>query len=686
MDMGSGDHGRHAGHRSDPLEAAGAGVIAFDVFRIDSARRCLMRDGTRMRIQQKPLDVLTYLARNRARVVPREELLERFWPRAVNEEALTRCISTIRRRLGDVRDPPRYIETLWGRGYRFIAATEQAAEATRPPHDSMPVNAVENLHSPRPAGPVGAGFTAASRSDAGAISRWPRRLALGLIAITLALGSGFIFFSDLTERPAGPAVQGLAVVPMAAGMGTEDWFAAALTDRLVETVSRIEGVRVVTQESAARFSTRSDPAEIGRQLDVDAALLTHLEQDGDRMLLRARLVSTSDGSILWSFSTAPAVDEIDDNQVRQLARSVARRLWANLQLRESDRLVDRRAYQHYLRGRYYWNQRSGAALAAAIRNYEAALRLEPDYVDALLGLADSWLVMPLYLAVQPNEAFPEARAAAERALELDPGAAHAHAVLGVIAMQYDWEWGEAEAHLRRALTLNPNDATAEQWLGELHCYRLREAECLEHLRAASGLDPLSPVLRMMRGSPALFSGDFRAAVADYSAAIAEVPEFPLLRYALGLAYVGLEDWDRAIESYEASLPNLSLAVVGGPMAYALGRRGATAEARALVADLERLADSEYVPPMKLAIGWLGLGERDRALEWLERALAVRDDRLVYLAVDVHFLELHDDLEFRDYARRVGLLDVLETRAMLARQTGTSPSSGDGEDAEGRQAH
>lgn len=418
---------------------------------------------------------------------------------------------------------------------------------------------------------------------------------------------------------------------------------------------------------------------------TDAALLTHLEQEGDRMLLRVRLVSTSDGSILWSFSTAPAVDELDDNQVRQLARSVTKRLWANLQLRESDRLVDRRAYQHYLRGRYYWNQRSGVALAAAIQNYEAALKLEPNYVDALLGLADSWLLMPLYLAVQPKEAFPEARAAAARALELDPGAAHAHAVLGVVAMQYDWDWGEAEAHLRRALTLNPNDATAEQWMGELHCYRLREAECREHLRAASGLDPLSPVLRMMRGSPALFSGDFRAAVAAYSAAIAEVPDFPLLRYSLGLAYVGLEDWDRAIESYEASLPNLGLAVVGGPMAYALARRGATAEARALLADLERLADSEYVPPMKIAIGWLGLGERERALEWLERALDVRDDRLVYLAVDVHFLELHEDPDFQTYARRVGLLDGLEARAMLARQTGAPSASGAGEDAEGRQA-
>ncbi len=669
------EHGRHADGRPDGHDAAIASVIAFDVFRIDCRGRRLTRDGVRLRIQQKPLDVLIYLVRNRAQVVPREELLERFWPRAINDESLTRCISTIRTLLGDTRAPPRYIETLWGRGYRFIAAVEQPAATEDPGGDFVQFNTVANRGSQ----PEGIAAT---------ISRWRGPLALAT-ATTLTLVLALIFLWDRIASPREIAVRGLAVVPMQAEPGAEGWLAAALTDRLVETVSRIEGVRVVAHGSTARFSIRSDPAEIGRQLGVDAVLLTRLAPEGDRTVLRARLVSARDGSVLWTYSATRAMHETgDDDQVRHLARSVARRLWADLQLGESDRLVDPGAYRHYLRGRYYWNQRSRDALTAAIESYNSALELEPDYEDALLGLADSWLVMPLYDSrVSPSDAIPKARAAAERALELDRGAAHAHAVLGVIAMQYDWDWSEAEAQLRRALTLNPNDATAEQWLGELYCYRLRERECRRHLRAASGLDPLSPVLRMMRGSPALFSGDFRTAVVAYSEALEDDPVFPLSRYVLGLAYAGLQDWDRAIESYEASLPDLGLEVVGGPMAYALARRGETAQARALLAELERLADKQYVPPTKIAAGWLGLEERDRVFEWLERALDVHDDRLVYLAVDVHFLELHEDPDFRTYADRLGLLDVLQARTLLAqRSQPTSANAGEeAEDGGDRQA-
>lgn len=681
--------GRHGDWPSSGGDEAGADFISFDAFRIDCAARRLIRDGSRIRIQQKPLDVLVYLARNHSRVVPRDELLEQFWPRTVNDESLTRCISAIRRLLGDAREPPRFIETLWGQGYRFLAPVEVWAAAHRPAEEFS----VHSLKSPPADGTADpdsrqspvltanrcVSVAAARQEGAGKTGWWSPRW-LGVAAAALLLIAGLAVVSVPTDPPRAIAVQGLAVLPMASDPGTEDWLAAALTDHLVETVSRIEGIRVVARGSTAPFSRRSDPREIGKQLGVDSALITHLERAGNLTSLHAQLVSTRDGSVLWSFRAAPTEEGVADEQVRQLAQSVARRLWANLQLREAGRPVDRRAYLHYLRGRYYWSQRSSIALAAAIRNFDAALALEPDYVEALLGLADCWLVMSHYSGVSPSEAFPKARAAAERALALDRGAAHAHAVLGVIAMQYDWDWTEAEAQLRRALTLNPNDASAEQWLGELYCYRLRQAECRKHLLAASGLDPLSPVLRMMRGSPALFSGDFGAAVATYSQALREVPEFPFAHYVLGLSYAGAGDWDRAISSYEASLPDLGLAVVGGPLVYALARKGATAKANGLLEELETLADSEYVPPTKIATAWVGLGQNDRALEWLERALDVRDDRLVYLAVDAHFLELHDDADFRAYVERVGLLDVLHTREYLAQRMSAPQASRAGDDS------
>lgn len=636
-------------HRSDARTGVGhdvplPSVVSFGEFRIDCIRRRLLHDGRRIRIQQKPLDVLIYLAVNYPRVVSRQELLDRFWFRTVNEEALTRCVSTLRRLLGDSREPPRFIETLWGQGYRFIESVT-----------------VSGVGRPEPSGTIAAGSDQGVQvhSHDGARTRlaaW----ALAAMLLLLAFAGALFWYSS--NRKTEPSVERLAVLPMTVESDADRWLAQALTDHLNQTISRIEGVTVIALGSTARYSSRSDPREVGRQLGVGAVLASQFYREGEMAGLRAQVLSTHDGSVLWSFAAKPSAMELGPGQIEQLATAVARRLWANLQLRGRPATVDPEAYRHFLRGRYFWNQRSNTGLAAAIEAYQAALAIEPDYVEALVGLADSWLLVPLYSATPPVEAAQRARAAAERALQLDSStAAHALAVLGVIAMQHDWNWAEAEALLRQALTLDPNDASAEQWLAELYCYRLRADECRRHLQAAAGLDPLSPVLRMLRGSPALFSGDFAAAAAAYSHALEDEPEFPLTRYVLGLSYAGLGEWDRAIASYRASLPHLGLAIVGGPLVYALARSGDIPGARELLEELERLAETRYVPPTKLAVAWLGLGERARALEWLGQALDVRDDRLVYLAVDGHFFELHGDSEFRAYAEQVGVLDILQPR-------------------------
>ena len=637
----------HADNEPGPSSPADA-IMHFGEFRIDRSTRQLMKGDARVRIQHKPLDVLIYLAENQSRLVTREELLDRFWPREVNEDSLTRCISTIRKLLGDVRDPPRYIETQWGEGYRFIIRTAPPSVAA---HESLPEDADRQPAS---------GETQDGSFRLGLFRRFSKSppafvfVGLAILAIALVVGLQNVFNSPVGD------IDRIAVLPITAP-DEEDWSASALTDQLIRTVSRIEGVTVVARGSASQFSAASDPLEIGKRLNVDAVLISELSRSGGSAGLRSELVSTTDRTVLWNLSVDPAQARTDEEQIQRLARAVARRLWANLQLRDADTRVDRAAQRHYLRGRYYWNQRSITGLSAAINAYNAALELEPEYVDALVGLADSWLLMPLYGAVAPNEAIPKARSAAVRALQLDSGEAHAYAVLGVISMQFDWDWAAAESHLRKALTLNPNDSTAEQWLGELFCYTRRFDECRRQLSVASGLDPLSPVLRMQQGSPALYSGDFEAAAAAYRRALEEVPNFAMTHVALGHSLTGLGDWANAIASYEASLPELGIAIVGGPLLYALAKNGDTDRANELLDELEALARLRYVPPSKLATAYLGLGDRDRALSWLWRAVEAHDDRLVYLAVDTHFIDLHADPEFRRIAARTGLLDVLNSR-------------------------
>jgi tetratricopeptide (TPR) repeat protein len=314
-----------------------------------------------------------------------------------------------------------------------------------------------------------------------------------------------------------------------------------------------------------------------------------------------------------------------------------------------------------LRGRYYWNQRSGTGLSSAIDSFNEALEIEPDYPEALAGLADSWLLLPLYRAVEPVMAIPLARGAAERALAINPELSHAHAVIGVIYMKYDWNWSKAETHLRHAVTLNPNDTTAVQRLGELYCYTARFEECRHNYSTAAGLDPLSPVLRFLQGSPDLYSGRYESAVRSYLGTLNDMPDFKFVHIGLGHAYVGLEEWDKAIASYEALLPDYGLEIAGGPLIYARTRKGELHIAKKLLAELELLAQTQYVPPSKLALGYLALGEKQKALEFLHQAIEAHDDRLVYLAVDNLFVDIHSDAGFRSIAEQLNIVDVMKRR-------------------------
>ena len=590
--------------------------LVFGEFRIDLARRALFRNDSRIRIQKKPLDVLIYLVQAAPRMVPREELLSEFWSRAVTEEVLTRCLSTIRKHLGDNEDPPRFIETYRGQGYRFIG--------------SVGAKASNKTGIPRPAGFGGNRVIAAA--------------AIVAFAIVAA------WFWRSSEPDAVERIERIAVLPISVPDDASEWLETALSDHLMRAVSRIEGVTVV---SSTIDTNKLDIPSIGNDLNVEALLLTRLEQTSTGSALSARLVTVRHSELLWSAMFESDHEFSSGDQVQELARRLAIRLRPTLQLGESKPRVDQRAYSYYLQGRYYWAQRSAVGLEAAIAAYDAALAIETDYTDALLGSAESWLLMPLYGAMEPDQSNPKARQLAERALAFDPVSGRARAVLGFISMQYDWDWTEAETLLREAVSLNPNDATAQQWLGELFCYTSRFDECARQLRMALELDPLSPVLRMQQGSPALYSGDFAAAVARYSNATEIAPEFPMGRYALGLAYAGLSDWDQAVSAYRSALPDLGLAIVGGPLVYALSQAGAEEEAQQTLAELDALADSRYVPPSKLAVAYLGIGDRPRALAELRRAVEAHDDRLVYFRNDVHFRDLMTESGFRDIARQIG---------------------------------
>lgn len=605
----------------------------FGRFVLDRDNRTLLRDGRPVDIQRKPLDVLAYLAENAPRLVPREELLDTFWSRAVNDEALTRCISTLRNHLDDRRDPPACIETHRGVGYRFIAPVTR---------ESMPGTGT----SPRRTG----------RRRPGPVHRALAGLA-GLLLAGLMLS--LLILRPPAQQPTVQEIIGrIAVLPVSSSMATTDWLTRPVTEELRRAVSQIEGVRVI---AASLPSPTTDPVEaliVGRDLGVDAVLAGHLEPSNGSWRLHADLFATADGALVWTSSLEPVTPNPVSQQIPRLARSVAARLRPALQLQGPSIAADETTYRYYLRGQFYLSQRTSPSLRAAIEQFEAATARDPAYVPALAGAAEAWLLLPLYGAVPPAEALPEAARLADRALAADPAAARSLAVSGIVAMLQDWDWDRAEALLLEASALDPNDPAARQWLGEMHCYRARFAECRRHLAAARELDPLSPALAMLQGSPDLWAGNYSAAAALYEDATRAHPRYALARYSQGLALAGAGHWDDALAAYRDTLGELGPAIVAGPLAYALARSGRREEAGEVLDELRALAGERYVPPTKLANGYAGLGNRTETLRWLERAIEVRDDRLLYLAVDPHFRGLRDDAGFRAILERIGLSSAL----------------------------
>ena len=607
------------------------GRLRFGRFVIDREKRILLRDGRPVSIQRKPLDVLDYLVEHAPRLVPREELLDRFWSRAVNDEALTRCISTLRKHLDDRRDPPVCIETHRGVGYRFIAPV------TSEPGTEVPTRGT-GRRLPRPA----------------------HRAVASLAGLLLA----GLMLSLLVLRPPAtrPGDQGfidrIAVLPVSSTGAVTDWLTRPVTEELRRAVSRIEGVRVIAASRPLPATTPEDALTVGRDLGVDAVLTGRLEPVDGSWRLHADLFATTDGELVWTSSLHPVAPDPVTQEIPQLARAVAARLKPALQLQSPSIAADSGTYRFYLRGQFYLSQRTLPSLRAAIEQFAAAAARDPAYAPALAGAAEAWLLLPLYGAIPPAEALPEAARLADQALQADPEAARSLAVSGIVAMLRDWDWNRAESRLLQATALDPNDPVARQWLGEMRCYQARFAECRRHLAAAHELDPLSPALAMLQGSPDLWAGNYAAAAARYEESARTYPRYALARYSRGLALSAGGLWDEAVAAYRDTLGDLGAAIVGGPLAYALARSGRVEEAGRVLDELRSLAEARYVPPTKLATGYAGLGNRSETLLWLERAVDVRDDRLLYLAVDPHFRDFHDDAGFRSILERIGLTRVL----------------------------
>jgi TolB-like protein/Flp pilus assembly protein TadD len=444
----------------------------------------------------------------------------------------------------------------------------------------------------------------------------------------------------------------IAVLPFAnlSPDSDNEYFSDGLTQELIHGLTKVAGLRVVAWHSAARMKGHQDDIfTIGERLKVGTVLTGSVRRSADHLRIAAQLVDTSNGYYLWS--------ETYDRELRDLfaiQEEISCAIIKTLKVRLAGGRTTARppqnleAYSHYLRGRFYWNQRTLDGLRKSVQCYEQALALEPELAVCYAGVADSYTVMAEYGLVHPNEGMPKARSAAETALALDPLLAEAHTSLGLIRSAYDWKWTEGGNHYRRAMELNPGYATAHHWYAVDYLAMLgRNAEARAEIDAACQLDPLSPIILEGKGYLRLIAGEYDAAFA----LLREVAELEP-GYAKGYAAMGRVRIQQG--RYQEAIALLHKArEVGGDVPSVLAALGQTHalagnrdQARTLVGEIRSLAERCYISATCHAIVHLGLGENDVALDWLERGCARRDLSLLSLKVHPLYDPLRNDPRFQ----------------------------------------
>jgi DNA-binding winged helix-turn-helix (wHTH) protein/TolB-like protein/Tfp pilus assembly protein PilF len=645
----------------------------FGAFRLDPARRTLSRAGAAVPLAPKAFEMLLLLVENSGRLLEKDELLKTLWPDSVVEEAnLSQTVYLLRKALGEGPQETRFIETVPRCGYRFVAAVEEVrdeppAEAARefPEADASASGAAredgkgDDGNKGRPGPPP-----AAPDSPATPPRRWPARWpapALGLAAILLAATAFFVFGPARVTEAERP-VRSIAVLPFKTlnPAGKDDYLGMGMAEVLVTRLSGIRQLTVQPTNTVRRFhAPEANPVSAGRALQVDAVLEGAIQQAGERLRVTARLLSVTDGRALWTGKFDERFTDIFQVQ-DSISDQVAEALALTLTSREKDALNKRHtdnteAYHLYLKGRYSLNKRTAEDLRRAIGLFQRAVELEPDYALAFTGLADGYSLLSISDILPPDEAFPKAKAAAERALAIDPALAEARTSLGRVKWVYEWDWAGAEAEFRRAIELRPNYAAAHDWYGTLLAQRGEFDRALAVLRRAQEADPLSPVVQVHLGWAYFYAGRYDQAVEQYRKVLELEPNYAWARYHLGLAYEQKGMFAEAVAelSRAASLASGRTEYLGG-LGHAYAAGGRRDEARRVLSELAAKARGQYVSPFNFALIHAGLGEDEQALEWLRRSVEGRATRAVRLKVDPRFARLRSRPQFTQLLSRLGL--------------------------------
>jgi serine/threonine-protein kinase len=577
-----------------PLET---GTYRFGEFTLETADHQLLRKGRAVVLRPKAFETLLLLVGRHGHVVPKDVLLDRVWADThVSEAVLTHCITEVRQALGDDPRKARYLKTIPRVGYKFIADVEPAALPAAQP---------------------------------------------------------------TMEARVGPPTA-IAVLPFGnmSGDPENEYFCDGLSEELINGLTRVPGLRVVAHSSSFAFKAHDvDVREIGRRLQVGSIVEGSVRKAGDRVRVSAQLIDAANGYHVWSEQYDRRLEDVfsiqDEISAAILGRLKIELLGGRPPLHRPTVSMD--AYRLYLKGRAFWHRRFKGMLQQAMECFQQAIELDPQFAPAYTGLADCYGTLGVWGFEPPGAVFPRAMELASRARDLDDTLAEAHASLALVDTFFNWDWSAAARGFARGLDLNPGSALVRLWNGHYLSIAGPLDEAIGEMQIAQDLDPLSPVVSANLGWTFILAHKYDRAIEELQRVLALDARNGIASFYLGYALVEVGRLADAVGSFQSAL-----AATGGmpwlaeSIAWVQALAGDREAARTALRDAERRRRAAYVPSSAVAMIHLGLGDDERALEWLEKGLAERDALMPWVKHMGCFDRLHRHTRFEALVAALGL--------------------------------
>jgi TolB-like protein/DNA-binding winged helix-turn-helix (wHTH) protein/Tfp pilus assembly protein PilF len=657
-------------------------------FALDLRPRRLRRGSHVLKLERIPFEILVLLLEHRNETVTRDQIVSRVWGQGVfldTDNSIRGAIRKLRQVLKDDAQTPRFIQTFTGQGYRFIAPVMDPNEASGDRPSARAASAAasgdHNLVSEFDGGLQARRFrligqdqdrsamlatveTTPGRGDRGARS-W---LWVGVVASLATTCVAALLAVWAWRRASIPPIASarktvLAVLPFdnLSRDPDQEFFGDGLTEEMIAQLGKLNRDRltVIARSSVAKYKgSKLTAKEIGRELSADYLVQGSVRRSSDRVRITVQLIQARNQIDVWTESYDRELKDVlavQDSVVRSIASEIHIALTEEQEKRlAAPRQISPEAYEAYLKGRYYWNKRTGESMQKAEQYFEQAIDKDPTYAAAYSGLADCNSGLTWHGFKSPAEALPKAYAAARKALEINPESAEAHASLG-LAMSHRWDWTGAEAEFRRALQLDPQYANAHHWYGDYLSIRGRHGEALAEAKHALELDPLNLMISTWVGLRYYMARDYPRAIDQNRNSIELDPNFAAAHLLLGEDYLGAGLHSEAVSELKKAA-NLSgnSPLYTAQVAVALAVEGRSGDALRIAHELEAISRKRYVSPYGLAQIYAASNKNEDTFKWLQAAYEDHAVWMGYLAVDPIFDRYRSDERFQDLLRRVGL--------------------------------